>query len=120
MRSHFRSYFPCAIILFGIALTMTRCTRQPPEPFRSAAVIKAMHDNHFLAHDVTDYLITDHEGVDQLAERLTKNPAAARQLMDAMIRKGGLKKVFAERCGAALPQPRIAPESQEHPIGGSQ
>lgn len=118
MRILFRDYPRYSLFVVLTAVTVMRCTQQPPEHLRSATVISAMHDDMLLVHDVAGFMIKDHDGVNQLAEQLAKDPAAAGQLMDAMIRKGGLEKVFAERCGALRPQPKVAPESQEHPLGG--
>ena len=57
---------------------------------------------------------------DQLAERLRKDPVAAGQLMDAMIRKDVIENDFAEWCRGARAQPRIPSEPKEHATGGSQ
>lgn len=123
--------FACmAVFLAGLMLT--RCTeRLPPEGPSEEEILKAMHDDLSVSHKVADFMIKDDDGIDLLAERLSKDPRAAAQLLEAIARKGDGQKAIAvaclrvaewERQQNAPPVPPVtssgAQELQRQPLGG--
>lgn len=105
--------FVSLVVLISAALVSSCRHQTPPEHLKPETILKAMHDDMFTAHVVAESLIEERDGIDLLAERLAKNPAAAGALMDAMLRKGGLEKVFAERCASLTPTPDVpAPKGE--------
>lgn len=112
--------YAAIVVLFCGIGGVIRCSQGAEEHLGSEEVIKAMHDDMMLRHAVADFMVNDHEGADDLAERLVKNPGAAGQLMDAMLRKGGVEQVFAERCARLAPQaPSALKESLPSTTGGA-
>ena len=90
--------FAC-LAVFLAAVTLTRCAEKlPPEGPSEEEILKAMHDDLSVSHKVADFMIKDDDGIDLLAERLSKDPRAAAQLFEAIARKGGGQKAIAVAC----------------------
>lgn len=90
--------FVC-LAAFLAAVMLTRCAdKLPPEGPSEEEILKAMHDDLFVSHKVADFMIKDDDGIDLLAERLSKDPRAAAQLFEAIARKGGGQKAIAVAC----------------------
>lgn len=115
-----------------VALSLLGCRdRLPPEGPSEEEILKAMHDDLTVSHKVADFMIKDHDGIDLLAERLSKDPVATTQLLETLAKKGGGEKAIAIAClraaesqqQNALPVPAPstgAQELQRQPAGGSQ
>jgi len=87
-------------------------------------ILKAMHESPRVSHKVADFMIKDKDGIGLLAERLAKDPAAARQLFEAIAKKEGGEKVIALACLRAAEWERRnaanAQELQKRLAGGEQ
>lgn len=124
LRSMFASAV-AAVLLFG-------CRERLPEGPSEEEILKAMHDDLSVSHKVADFMIKDHDGIDLLAERLSKDPVAAAQLFETLAKKGGGEKAIAIAClrvaerqrenTVPVPPPSTtgAQELQKQPAGGTQ
>lgn len=86
------------LAVFLAAVMLTRCAERLPEGPSEEEILKAMHDDLSVSHKVADFMIKDDDGVNLLAERLSKDPRAAAQLFEALARKGGGQKAIAVAC----------------------
>ena len=100
MRSHHARLLRCAIAVVGMAL-IAGCRDRLPEGPSEEEILKAMHDDLVVSHKVADFMIKDHDGIELLAERLSKDPAAAGQLLETLSKKGGAEKAVAGACARA-------------------
>lgn len=90
--------FRCLVVVLAGVL-LTRCTeRVPPEGPSEEEILRSMHDDLSVSHKVADFMIKDDDGINLLAERLSKDPRAAGQLFEAIARKGGGQKAIAVAC----------------------
>lgn len=88
----------CLAVFLAIVM-LTRCAEKlPPEGPSEEEILKAMHDDLSVSHKVADFMIKDDDGIDLLAERLSKDPRAAAQLFETIARKGGGQKAIAVAC----------------------
>lgn len=87
-----------AIALVALAVFAGCRERLPPEGPSEEEILKAMHDDLSVSHKVADFMIQDNDGIDLLAERLSKDPAAAARLFETLARKGGGEKAIAVAC----------------------
>ena len=92
-----RSVLQASLPMIAVLLAFGSCSR-PPAELRAEDVQKALHDDLFFAHKVVDSMLTDTDGVDLLAERMSKDPSTARAVLNALARKGGADQVIAEHC----------------------
>ena len=90
----------CAAVIALVTLAVfAGCgDRLPPEGPSEEELLKAMHDDLSVSHKVADFMIKDDDGIDLLAERLSKDPAAAARLFETLARKGGGEKAIAVAC----------------------
>lgn len=86
------------IVTLLFTVLLARCADRLPEGPSEEEILKAMHDDLSVSHKVADFMIKDNDGIDLLAERLSKEPAAAAQLFEALARKGGGEKAIAQAC----------------------
>ena len=131
MRRHYARLLRCATAVVAMAL-IASCRDRLPERPSEEEILKAMHDDLSVSHKVADFMIKDHDGIELLAERLSKDPQAASQLLETMQRKGGAEKAIADACARVAerrpdgtgPPPAAtttaAQELQSQPAGGTQ
>lgn len=88
-----------SVMVLMVVLVFAGCRdRLPPEGPSEEEILKAMHEDLFVKHKIADFMITDHDGIDLLAERLSKDPVATSQLFESLARKGGGPKAIAVAC----------------------
>ena len=86
------------IVTLLFTVLLARCADRLAYGLSEEEILKAMHDDLSVSHKVADFMIKDNDGIDLLAERLSKDPAAAAQLCEALARKGGGEKAIAQAC----------------------
>lgn len=130
MTHHDLRLFFCAVLFMATAM-ITGCRDRLAKGPSEEEILKAMHDNLSVSHEVADFMIKDHDGIELLAERLSKDPAAAGQLLETLQRKGGAERPIADACARAaerkpdatvpapVPTTTGAQELQRQPAGGT-
>lgn len=86
------------IVTLLVTVFLARCVDRLPEGSSEEEILKAMHDDLSVSHKVADFMIKDNDGIDLLAERLSKDPVAAARLFEVLARKGGGEKAIAQAC----------------------
>ena len=129
MRSQYARFLGCAVAVIATVL-IAGCRDRLPERPSEEEILKAMHDDLSVSHKVADFMIKDHDGIELLAERLSKDPQAASQLLETLQRKGGAEKAIAAACArvaerktdATGPSPASTATAaqQSQPAGGTQ
>ena len=111
-------------------MTVFGCRERVSEGPSEEEILKAMHDRLWVSHRVADFMIDDQDGINLLAERLSKNPAAAEKLFETLVKKGGGEKAISAACLRAAewersngphvqnPAEFSARELQRQPAGG--
>ena len=127
MRDHNSRFLFCAVVIIATAM-IAGCRDRLPEGPSEEEILKAMHDDLSVSHKVADFMIKDHDGIELLAERLSKDPQAGSQLLETLQRKGGAEKPIADACARAEREPGStvppvttttgARELQRQPAGG--
>lgn len=122
-------FLRCAVAVIAMAL-IASCRDRLPERPSEEEILKAMHDDLSVSHKVADFMIKDNDGINLLAERLSKDPAAASRLFETLARKGGGEQAIAAACLRAAEwqrenAPTVPPSSttgaqelQRQPHGG--
>lgn len=90
--------YKVSCVALTVLLMFAGCRDRLPEGPSEEEILKAMHDDLSVSHEVADFMITDNDGIDLLAERLSKDPRAAAQLFETLARKGGGQKAISVAC----------------------
>lgn len=109
----------CMITIAAALSTMllSACGSRTRGRLTAGEIRKAMHDDLFVSHEIVDFIISDNDGTKLLAERLSKDPVAARVMLETLVKKGGAETAIAEMCAQAAARRQrsaiAAPGAQE-------